>query len=393
MSGAPTNGLLERAMAALRRKGNPFRQQFARNADDPVCSLYHVDSLFASKRRLLCDLVESYRGVPQRPSCVVPILGARGAGKTHLLHWLKHGPSDQPHLFVTPGTFRIDAAAPDATFLEYVLYQLINVLLSGEHQRGLRPLYWIADRITRRVLVELIQTQDAATPRQWALRPRSWWSRIAHRLGLDKASSLARAEIEKSLRNASEPCRRLVERLEWDPHALIESSVRHLEAREAHDLGAAFRKRIVGGLLRAMLTGDENELADFLTDGFADPPGHVRPARGQLILSLLRALCEVLVGAGITVTVAFDQLEELLYGQTEPDVRRACDAFFGGIVHLMSQSPGLCVLLFVEEGLWNRIVPPLPSHILDRIHEPIHVPGHGTVRNIRLSTPTAHELT
>src|SRR5262249_27601862 len=71
----------------------------------------------------------------------------------------------------------------------------------------------------------------------------------------------------------------------------------------------------------------------------------------------------------------------------------ASDAFFGGIVQLMSQVPGLCVLLFVEEGLWNRIVPPLPSHILDRIHEPIHLPERGNIRTVRLRTPTVEQLT
>ncbi|MGL4463915.1 MAG: hypothetical protein ACRC1K_17310, partial [Planctomycetia bacterium] len=58
----------------------------------------------------------------------------------------------------------------------------------------------------------------------------------------------------------------------------------------------------------------------------------------------------------------------------------------------MSQIPGLCVLLFAEEGLWNRIVPPLPPHILDRIHEPIHLTDHGLVRNVRLRTPTMEQL-
>jgi hypothetical protein len=93
------------------------------------------------------------------------------------------------------------------------------------------------------------------------------------------------------------------------------------------------------------------------------------------------------------VAAAFDQLEELLYGQTDAEVRRASDAFFGGLVQLMSQCPGLGVLLFVEEGLWNRIVPPLPSHILDRIHEPVHLPSHGTIRTVRLKTPSLEQLT
>src|SRR5215218_9924351 len=129
---------LEAALAALRRKGNPFRQQFARNSDDPVCSLYHVEELFGRERAVLESLVESYRGRPDQPTAVLPLLGARGAGKTHLLHWLKHGPGVPPQLFVTPGTFRVDSNGRDSSFLEYVLYQFINVLLAGAEQRGVR---------------------------------------------------------------------------------------------------------------------------------------------------------------------------------------------------------------------------------------------------------------
>ena len=58
----------------------------------------------------------------------------------------------------------------------------------------------------------------------------------------------------------------------------------------------------------------------------------------------------------------------------------------------MSAVPGLSVLLLVEEGLWNRIVPQLSAHILDRIHEQIHLPCHGTIRGMRLSAPTAEQL-
>src|SRR5436190_17863941 len=93
------------ALAALARKGNPFRQQFARNSDDPVCSLYHVEGVFDSERSILQELVESYRGEPTKATSVLPLLGPRGAGKTHLLHNIKHRPGVPPQLFITPGTF------------------------------------------------------------------------------------------------------------------------------------------------------------------------------------------------------------------------------------------------------------------------------------------------
>lgn len=382
----------DRALTALRRKGNPFRQQFARNADDPVCSLYHVDDLFLAERRIVQALVESYRGRAERPTCVLPILGPRGAGKTHLLHCLKHGPGVAPEMFITPGTFRIDAGGNDSSFLEYLLYQFINVLLAGGEQRGARPLDYVGEQLTRQVLTEVISRREA-NHRLELLRS-ARWKRWGWKLGLGQNDALILIDsFVEALRHSAHPSRQLAEDAGMDLERLIQATDQFLELYESRDLTGQFRRKLTSHFLRACLLGDDGPLADFLTDGFVEVSFLARPSRPQLTLSLLQSLTKVIVGAGIPVAVAFDQLEELLYGQTDDEVRRSSDGFFGGLVQLMSQVPGLCVLLFVEEGLWNRIVPPLPSHILDRIHEPIHVEDHGTVRSVRLSTPTAEQLT
>src|SRR4030088_3503573 len=83
--------LPERAMEVLRRAGNPFRNYFARNPDDEVCARFHVPELFARERALLLGVVELYRAAPSTHSEMVPVLGNKGAGKTHLLHSIKHG--------------------------------------------------------------------------------------------------------------------------------------------------------------------------------------------------------------------------------------------------------------------------------------------------------------
>jgi hypothetical protein len=367
------------AMALLARRGNPFRQQFARNSDDPVCTLYHVEGVFDAERSILQELVEGYRGEPSKATAVLPLLGPRGAGKTHLLHNIKHRPGVPPQLFITPGTFRTDAGA-ESSFLEYVLYQFINVLLAGAEQRGVRPLVYVGEHLTRRVLIDALShsTEDAAPKRRWPL---------------GSGSARPSSELLERLRVEPRPCRTLVKETNADVERLIQLTSETLDKREPRDLKGAYRKRVTEGFVRATLLGDESDLSDFLTDGFADVRFVVKPTRTQLTLSMLQALVELIVGSGIPVAAAFDQLEELLYGQTDAEVRRASDAFFGGLVQLMSQCPGLGVLLFVEEGLWNRIVPPLPSHILDRIHEPVHLPSHGTVRTVRLRTPTIEQLT
>src|SRR5947208_12385518 len=149
--------LHERAMEVLRRSGNPFRNYFARNPDDEVCARYHVADLFARQRQQLLGVVDLYRYDATTPSEVVPVLGNKGAGKTHLLHSIKHGQESGWQLLVTPGTYQ-----KDSEFLEYLLFQVIDTLLGGGTQHGARPLQFISDDLTRRNLHSAL----SALPRQ-----------------------------------------------------------------------------------------------------------------------------------------------------------------------------------------------------------------------------------
>src|SRR5438270_9606380 len=137
----------ERTLDALRRSGNPFRNYFARNPDDEVCARYHVPEMFAAERDLLLGVVDLYRYDPMTHSEVVPVLGNKGAGKTHLLHSIKHGADGAWQLLVTPGVYQ-----KDTDFLEYLLYQVVDTLLGGGRQKGVRPLDHIGDELSRRLL-------------------------------------------------------------------------------------------------------------------------------------------------------------------------------------------------------------------------------------------------
>ena len=116
-------------LEVLRRAGNPFRNYFARNPDDEVCARYHVPELFATERDQLLGVVDLYRYDPTTHSEVVPVLGNKGAGKTHLLHSIKHGSEEAWQLLVTPGVYQ-----KDTEFLEYLLFQVIDTLLGGGKQ-------------------------------------------------------------------------------------------------------------------------------------------------------------------------------------------------------------------------------------------------------------------
>src|SRR5215470_4335171 len=100
--------LTTNTLEILRQAGNPFRNFFARNPDDDVCARYHVPELFATERAQLLGVVELFRANPLMHSEVLPVLGNKGAGKTHLLHSIKHGNDGARQMLVTPGTFQKD---------------------------------------------------------------------------------------------------------------------------------------------------------------------------------------------------------------------------------------------------------------------------------------------
>src|SRR6516165_3955186 len=153
---AVTRSQEEQALEALRRSGNAFRNYFARNPDDEVCARYHVPELFAREREQLLGVVDVYRRDPGTHSEVVPVLGNKGAGKTHLLYSIKHGGEGAWQLLVTPGTYQ-----KDTEFLEYLLFQVIDTLLGGGKQKGTRPLEFVGEALGRRLLATAL---GALTP-------------------------------------------------------------------------------------------------------------------------------------------------------------------------------------------------------------------------------------
>src|SRR6185436_2167455 len=151
----PTITSADPALESLRQAGNPFRNYFARNPDDDVCARFHVPELFAKERAQLLGVVDLYRQTSGTHSEMVPILGNKGAGKTHLLHSIKHGPVGAWQLLVTPGTYQ-----KDTDFLEYLLFQVIDTLLGGARQRGHRPLECVSEELTRRLFLQALGGAD-----------------------------------------------------------------------------------------------------------------------------------------------------------------------------------------------------------------------------------------
>ncbi|HTU19738.1 MAG TPA: hypothetical protein VMG10_16875 [Gemmataceae bacterium] len=384
---AAVRALPERALELLRRTGNPFRNYFARNPDDEVCALYHVPELFSRERELLLSVVDLYRYAPTTHSEVVPVLGSKGSGKTHLLHSIKHGPEGAWQLLVTPGTYQ-----RDTDFLEYLLFQLIDTLLGGGKQKNTRPLEYIGEQLVRNLLRDALLQLSAAE--RLDLFPAPGLGRWARRLGL--GGSQAQERTQWLIDCLTRPCPlpfqaggvlRACGEAGIETAKAFELVCAHILRTEKHDTAGLMRRHILDGLARAVLMNDESDLASFLTYGFAELDFHVRPTRQDLVLALFKSIMQVLQELRIPVVVAFDQLEDLLLARRSDDGHRTAESFFAGIVQSMHQLDGISFLIFAERGLWNRFVPSLDGYIQDRLNNPIHLPNHGTLQTLRLEAP------
>ncbi len=371
----------------LKRAGNPFRNYFARNPDDDVCARYHVPELFAAERDLLHAIIDLYRYDPMAHSEVVPVLGNKGAGKTHLLHSIKHGSGGQWQLLVTPGVFQ-----KDTDFLEYLLFQIIDTLLGGGKQKGCRPMEYVGDQLVRRQLGLAIRDLQPADKVE--LFPPPGLGRWARRLGLGTTQASERAEwlIENlsgyaNFARVPMPLTQALSGAGLTPQRAYDLCAAYAARTEPHNAAGLIRRNVLNGFAKAVLLNDESELASFLTYGFAELDFNVKPGRQDLVLQLFKVLTDVFRGLKIPVVVAFDQLEDLLLARRNDDVHRTAEAFFAGIVQVMHQIDGLCFLIFAERGLWNRFVPSLDGYIQDRLNNPVHVPKFGTVKALRLEAP------
>jgi len=378
------------AMEVFRHLGNPFRNHFARNSDDDSCGRFHVPELYSRERGLLLSLIDQFRSNHASPAEVLPILGNKGAGKTHLLHSIKHGESGKNngiHLLVTPGSYQ-----RDADFLEYLFFQVIDTLLGGGRHGRERPLLGICELVVARSLAQTLSSMT--TQEKVEFFPPPMLGRWLRSLGL-------------GTQQAEERCGWLVGRLTQGetrtltpgtvtglcveagipPDRAAEVLIRHAIASSGRSTQGMMRAAVIRGLAGVALKGDEGDLASFLTYGFAELDFHVRPSRQDLVLSLFKALLGILREVRVPVFVAFDQLEDLLLARRGEDVHKVAESFFAGIVQCMHQLQGIGFLLFAERGLWNRFVPSLDGYMRDRLTNPVHLPGKGTIQALRLDPP------
>src|SRR5262245_52660428 len=233
--------LADNTLDTLRQARNPFRNFFARNPDDDICARYHVPELFAKEREQLLGVVNLFRVDPAMHSEMIPILGNKGAGKTHLLHSIKHGQHDDWQLLITPGTFQ-----KDTDFLEYLLFQLIDTVLGGGKQQGRRPLEYLSEEIGRRLLTRPIAAMSPSE--QMDMFPAPALGRWMRKLGLGGSQTQERVQwLREQLAkpsNLATPLKKICADVNLDCEKTCELVWMYLDRTETHNTAGMMRRHV-----------------------------------------------------------------------------------------------------------------------------------------------------
>ena len=177
------------------------------------------------------------------------MLGNKGAGKTHLLHSIKHGGEGAWQLLVTPGTYQ-----KDTEFLEYLLFQVIDTLLGGGKQKGARPLEFVGEQLVRGLLGTALAALTPAAaarpvpgagpgPLGAALRP----GRLAGP-GADAVAARQPGPAGARCRSQAGAVRRACDEAGLDAEQACELVCAHVERTEAHNTAGLMRRHILPGL-------------------------------------------------------------------------------------------------------------------------------------------------
>ena len=160
-------------------------------------------------------------------------------------------------------------------------------------------------------------------------------ARWVRRLGLGAAQAEEGCQwlLDFLARPQSMPIKQACQEGQLDCDRACDAVAAYVDKIEPRSATGQMRRRIIQGFLRSTLLGQEADLADFLTDGFARLDFQVRPSRQDLVLALFKSLMDVMLSLKVPVVVAFDQLEDLLL------VRRTEDAPQGKRIVLCGHRP------------------------------------------------------
>lgn len=388
-----TNDEVRQAIGFLRGEDNPFDVFVAAQSADESFFGFHTPEVHAEAQEKIRRAIDKYAKPDYRtrhdlyPTRALLVRGARGAGKTHLLHAVQFRDDGAHDLLVRPRYFE-----KQYPFAEYVLKEIVRTLLGGDETEPPSPLRWAADRVARRLLREALL---GMSPQDWLERTEQP-SGMTILFGRRRRTQMARRyELtdELALETNELPLMALCRRhgLEPDVSRLIVAE--HVDASDPGTRSLVrMRRRLLMAFYESHLADSLDPLTSFLETGFADASDGLGATRAALVDDLLRTLVEVLAAAGVPVVVAFDNIERLLAPLGRLDAAIA-QSFFSGIAQLIDGVSGIFLLLFVEDGLWIECTQQaIDSFARDRLLLGIRMRDYGHVAEIPLGAPSSQAI-
>lgn len=392
------DGAAEKRQAALQqlqRGGNPFSIQVAAISTSEASLNAGASEFAANQLEDLLEIVSFYRDM-KTPTRVYPVLGDRGAGKTHLIYTLRNElrrraveTSDESLVIV------LERFSPGTDAVDYLFWQIVNFLLN-KRTDGDRLLGVIAGRVAARLLAESLRR--LTPPQRVELIPPLGWldsfylrmgniSRTRQRLeGIDKVIEIcdAKRPTAEELRDA---CRSVGLPLTTATQIIDQ----HLERSESKDILGWFRKNLYSSLARIALLEDRDAFEELHNGNYENAPTTVQHA-GTISHRFLEVWLELLFALSIPTVVIFDQLEDYLRAIDEESVRKNKKFFTNAICNFVNELRHVCVLAFAEQALWSTLLNEAEAYAAERLKQPFSLAGRAAQRHIQMPDRLSTEV-
>jgi hypothetical protein len=366
------------ALNRLRLGRNPFAMQVTTVGTAEESIRTGVPEYTANQFADLLDIICTYRE-DRSETRVYPLLGDRGAGKTHLLYTLRAElqkrarQSGEETMLVV-----VDRLSAGMDPIDYLLWQIVNHLLAqqGEGERMLRV---IAGRLTARLLAEALR-RLAPHQRAGLIPPKGFWDGLRLRMGSSARVQGRLDGIEGIIGTCDgknptlEELHKACEAANLPFAAAVGVIKNHLEQTESINVLGWLRQQLYRSLAQFALLGDREPFKDLHEADFEEAPPNVKNA-GDLSRQFLKVWIELLGVLKIPVVVIFDQLEDYLRSAAPEQEKINSKYFTGATALFINELRHVCILVFAEQGLWTELMNEAEAFAAERLRQPFALPG------------------
>ncbi|QDU19991.1 hypothetical protein [Urbifossiella limnaea] len=376
MPSPPADPATAAALDRLRQGVNPFASQVTTVGTAEESLLSGVPAFAAPQLAELLEVIGQYRA-GTATTRAYPVIGDRGAGKTHLFHTLRAElrrqaaeAGDETLLVV------VDRLSPGMDAIDYLLWQIVNHFLAHRGDGG-RLLGDIAGRLTARLLGEALR-QLAPHQRAELTPAGGFWSKLGIGGGAQTQARLDAVEKLVQACGVKHPTpdmiRGAVDEARIKPETALGVVVQHLDRTESKDVVGWLRKELYGRLALVVLLDDREPFQDLHQGDIEDAPANVKNA-GNLGRRLLETWLELLANLSIPVVVVFDQLEDYV-NSPDKEQERMNKAFFSdSTAKFINELRNVCLLIFAELGFWQDLLNNAEGYVRERLTQPFILPG------------------